>query len=135
MSKKETKNPDAVELGKLSKKVRKDKLAGKEKAKRKLGDKKNPHAVALGKLGDSRPGGLKGGRKGGKLGDSRPGGLKGGRARAAKLSPERKKEISVMGIEAKAAKAKEREALAKEKKVFEEEKKKIRLEKYKKDRS
>jgi hypothetical protein len=69
------------------------------------------------------------------MGDSKPGGLKGGRARAEKLSPERRKEISIMGIEAKATKAKERETLSKRKKALEEQKKRILLEKYKKDRS
>ncbi len=45
-------------------------------------DGKNPHAVALGRLG----------------------GLKGGKARAAKLSPERRKEIAKKAVTARWAK-------------------------------
>lgn len=49
-------------------------------------DGKNPHAVALGRLG----------------------GLKGGKARAAKLSPERRKEIARKAIAARWAKEKKK---------------------------
>jgi len=49
--------------------------------------KKNPHAVAMGKIG----------------------GPKGGRARAKKLSPERRREIAMMGVEARRKKKKEKE--------------------------
>jgi len=52
-----------------------------------MAKKKNPHAVALGKMG----------------------GVKGGKMRAAKLSPERRREIARKAVQTRWAKYKNRE--------------------------